>query len=606
MGLRYTLYRLSYELRRKLGVLAKTFKTDTPSREFISLADWRSLEFPFFFQRKEDLAFDQELTDSLKNRVSNIKKGIIRFFSAQDVNLGVNYDWVTNPDTGYTYDKNLHWSKIETLSASGDIKYVWEKSRFCYLADLIKYDKATGESQAEFVFAELDSWIEANPQNCGPNYVCSQEISIRLLNWSFALVYYRDAMELTSERLQRYVDAIYKQIKHVEQNINFSRICVRNNHALTECFMLYFAGVMFPFFSESKQWKKQGKQMVEEEVDFQFFEDGGYLQYSHTYHRVALQIMTWALFIGKKAGTEWSVSVLAKLNKSLTQLNSLMSEKNGHLPNYGNNDGALFFQWSESDYRDFRPQLNALSYALQDGLYYTNTSALSEVKWYTGSINLPSLQPSFAVSFEIAGLYILQHKELKIIIKCTTHKHRPAQADNLHIDVWYKGENILYDGGSYKYNTAEEELNYFMGTASHNTVMLGDFNQMKKASRFIWNYWTTCSDVHLEETENTFTFTGTIKAYQELNSAITHTRKVTLHRKLPRVEIEDTIGNKPTGLEMKQFWHSPKNDLFALLSKAKTTSKQMWHSPIYGQRETSHAYICTTTENTLKTIITIP
>lgn len=31
------------------------------------------------------------------------------------------------------------------------------------------------------------------------------------------------------------------------------------------------------------------------------------------------------------------------------------------------------------------------------------------------------------------------------------------------MDVWYKGENILMDGGSYKYNMDVLDINYFMG-----------------------------------------------------------------------------------------------------------------------------------------------
>ena len=114
-----------------------------------------------------DLTFNQGISEELRSRVENIKKGVIRFFSSEDMDLGLDYDWISNPTTGYRYDTNIHWSKIETLSDAGDIKYVWEKSRFCYLYDLIKYDKATNESQAEFVFSEIDSWIAANPENQG-------------------------------------------------------------------------------------------------------------------------------------------------------------------------------------------------------------------------------------------------------------------------------------------------------------------------------------------------------------------------------------------------------------------------------------------------------
>src|SRR5690606_39335330 len=52
---------------------------------------------------------------------------------------------------------------------------------------------------SEFVFAEIESWIDANPINHGPNWRCSQEISLRVFNWCFALYYYQNA-ERSEER----------------------------------------------------------------------------------------------------------------------------------------------------------------------------------------------------------------------------------------------------------------------------------------------------------------------------------------------------------------------------------------------------------------------
>ncbi len=41
-----------------------------------------------------------------------------------------------------------------------------------------------------------------------------------------------------------------------------------------------------------------------------------------------------------------------------------MNDSNGWLPNYGANDGALFFRLNECHYRDYRPQLQALAVLL--------------------------------------------------------------------------------------------------------------------------------------------------------------------------------------------------------------------------------------------------
>jgi hypothetical protein len=136
--------------------------------------------------------------------------------------VGRDYDWLTNPATGHRYVLD-HWTEIPDLSAkAGDIKYVWEKSRFSYLLTLIRYDHHYGEALGEVVFSEIESWLEANPLNLGPNYICSQETSLRLLNWTFALYYYKDDAALTQVRWKRIMQSIYGQLKHVRAPRRFA------------------------------------------------------------------------------------------------------------------------------------------------------------------------------------------------------------------------------------------------------------------------------------------------------------------------------------------------------------------------------------------------
>src|SRR5690606_21719825 len=122
--------------------------------------------------------------------------------------------------------------------------------------------------------------------------------------------------------------------------------------------------------------------------------------------------------------------------------------------------------------------------------------------------------------------YVFKEKEVLTFIRCGSHKDRPSQADNLHLDIWYKGENVLQDAGSYKYNTTTDLLKYFMGTESHNTVMIDEYDQMKKGSRFIWYKWSQCLSASLEDNGQKLSFTGTVSVFRHLDKKITHTRKV--------------------------------------------------------------------------------
>jgi hypothetical protein len=72
-------------------------------------------------------------------------------------------------------------------------------------------------------------------------------------------------------------------------------------------------------------------------------------------------------------------------------------------------------------------------------------------------------------------------------------RFRPSQADALHLDLWIGGDNVLRDAGTYSYNTEPQWINYFGGTASHNTVQFDDRDQMPRISRFLLGDWLRTS-----------------------------------------------------------------------------------------------------------------
>ena len=559
MGYRYIAFRILFELQRKSGYLKRKFVVHPPFQTYLTLQDFRNANPKFIFAGKSDLKIVRTPQEELRERFDNIANGKLLFFNSTLIDLGKDYDWITNPDTGYRYDVKRHWTEIADYSATaGDIKYVWEKSRFSYLYDIIRYDYHFDVDCSEIVFADILSWIKSNPINCGPNYRCSQEMSLRVLNWTFALHYYKDSPHLTDEIFSQMQFVIRWHSDHILKNINFSRIAVRNNHAITETLCLYLIGLLYPQLPGAAKMKALGKKWFEEEIAYQIYEDGTFLQFSMNYHRVVLQLLTWAIVLSEKNGEKFADVVYERARKSLYFLTTCMNDADGWLPNYGHNDGALFFRLSESHFRDYRPQLFALADALgirvrdnqqnEDSLWYGMTKVHYKQENRTGT---------GAFSFLESGYYVIREQDSMTFMRCGSYKDRPHQADNLHLDIWYKGENILLDAGSYKYNTDEETMRYFFGTKSHNTVMLNDQDQMLKGGRFIWYYWTQCVAASLTEDDEKYVFTGTIKAFQHLGKNILHKRTITKMKKEAAWVVEDEIMNAPVGMEMKQLWHFP-------------------------------------------------
>ena len=557
MGLRYAVFRITFELKKKLGILSNRFPQNPQLKKFITLNEWQEQCFFWGVSKHETKSFEFKVLPNAER----ILRGEICFFSAKWINLGGTYDWVTNPDSGYRYDPQEHWSKVKDYSLdAGDIKFVWEKSRFSYLYEIMRYDFVFGSDHSKFIFDEIRSWLKVNKVNSGPNYKCSQEISLRILNWTYALNFYKSSVYLTEELFDQVINSIYWQLKHVHDNISFSRIAVRNNHAITETLTLYLGGSFYPFFPESEEWKSKGKKWFEQEIAYQIYSDGTFLQFSMNYHRVVVQLLTWAVKSADFFGDRFSDVIYDRAYKSVRFLLSCQDETTGRLPNYGSNDGALFFKFNSCDYRDYRPQLNTLHKLLTGSALYETGIWDEDAFWFkakkASQANFSPLKYETGwISFQVGGYFVLRESDVLTFIRCGNHKDRPAQADNLHMDVWYKGENVLFDAGSYKYNTDADILKYFMGTASHNTVVLDDSDQMLKGPRFIWYNWSQAICAEVGENYDTYLFDGTISAFKELGRNIKHNRKVVKVKNERRWIIKDQIINKPEGISMKQYWH---------------------------------------------------
>ncbi|MCB9036103.1 MAG: alginate lyase family protein [Lewinellaceae bacterium] len=616
MGPRYLAFRAWHELRRRSGWLRRSFPTrPAPVNGLTALRAWQNSPARFFFDSRESLSFRPSPEPKLEEEYRKIREGKLTFFHSVEINLGPDYDWATHPLTGYVYDTGKHWTEIADFSPqAGDIKYVWEKARFSYLLPVIRYDCHFGQDSSAFVFSEIEDFIDKNPVNCGPNYRCSQEISIRLMNWIFALYFYGQSPELNESRFGKIMQAIYWQVHHVYQNIHFSRIAVRNNHALTECLMLYLAGLLFPDVADFQKWKNKGKKWFEQEVAYQVYEDGTFLQCSMNYHRVVVQLLTWALCLSELNGERMAQIVYERAHGSLRFLRACMDENTGWLPNYGMNDGALFFPLNSAHFRDYRPQLQALEYVLEKQV--SGTEIWEDSLWASSGQaalkeagNTDKVTPSFQ-AFEAGGYYLLREAQTLTFLRCGHHRDRPHQADNLHLDIWFRGVNLLRDAGSYRYNTEEKWIRYFNGTEGHNTIRVNGQDQMLKGPRFVWFYWTQALEARWEETEECYRFTGTIRAFRHIGRGITHTRIVEKAKNASVWTVTDEIKGIETPL-LEQAWHPHPDHTASLSINAKDQDGcpialkewEGWHSALYGQKEACPQWVFATQGNKIVTRI---
>lgn len=611
MGWHYVLFRAGYWFQAKTGILKLRFPRKATNRSFAGLQEWIECKPRFLFDPQNlDIRKNPKLTD-LKWRVGQIRSGRFCYFSGRWFEVA---DWHTNPLTGHCYPGNEHWSDVNDFSTeAGDIKYVWEKSRFLFLYDLIRYDYHFSDDQSETIFELISDWIDNNPVNCGPNWKCSQEIALRVLNWTFALHYYRASPRLNQSLLDKILCSIYDQMQHVAANIRFSEVAVRNNHVLTEAVGLFVIGLMFPWFPQSQSWKNGGKYLFEKEIVFQIAPDGTYLQFSMNYHRLVIQLVTWGIRLSEVNEDRMCDEVYARARSSMIFLRACQTNVNGQLPNYGHNDGALFFSLSECRFRDFRPQMAALATVLGDNLDYQTGKWLEESQWLAGNYrqSLTKISPRRLSMFSKGGYYIIRNSGTLTFLRCGKYHTRPFQADNNHLDIWINGRNILRDSGTWLYNTDEESTRYFSGTRGHNTIMIGDFDQMQKQHRFIWTHWIANAKGKSGSSGNEYWIEAEFEGFRHLGKGIVHKRRVVKKAGQWHWVIEDCVQNVPKGMAIRQLWHPDEtfeNDFKITANDEHGVAipgiiENGWYSKAYGVRQECKVLVFETLGHYVRTVI---
>lgn len=128
--------------------------------------------------------------------------------------------------------------------------------------------------------------------------------------------------------------------------------------------------------------------------------------------------------------------------------------------------------------------------------------------------------------FEDGGYYTLRGNQTWCMIRCHTYRDRPAHVDPLHVDLWYKGVNLLRDSGTYKYYAPDEPQmeKYFKDIAAHNTIEIDGRGPLDLVSRFLWLPWpkARCAE-HAD-----FLWRGEHYAYRRSPWHVVHQRTVEL------------------------------------------------------------------------------
>jgi asparagine synthase (glutamine-hydrolysing) len=129
---------------------------------------------------------------------------------------------------------------------------------------------------------------------------------------------------------------------------------------------------------------------------------------------------------------------------------------------------------------------------------------------------------------EQGGCYTLRSEQGFAFARCGSFRHRPGQADQLHLDLWWRGQNVALDSGTYSYNAPEPWDSPFARTAYHNSVTVDGLDQMDRAGRFLWLPWLRGRVRYHKRSESGHLgyWEGEHDGYERLKFPTTHRRSI--------------------------------------------------------------------------------
>lgn len=487
-------------------------------------------------------------------------------------------DYRSGKETGLVYFRRVPYLDA---AAAGDHKVIWEVSRHHHLV-LLAQAALLEESEVylEEIWAQLESWIGANPFHCGINWASALEVGLRALSWIWI---FHLAGERMPARLQApFFETLYRHGRHLAVNLSF--YFSPNTHLLGEAVALHALGVLFPDFPGARNWAQAGAQVVQEQMRRQVRPDGGHFEQSTYYHVYALDMFLFHAVLAAP-----SAQYRDGLARMAGYLDALLGPSRT-LPAIGDDDGGRFFHPFGARDQFGRATLAACAQFLGRSEWTYCTEDLHPLAaWWLGEAEGQGGGELPSQFFPDTGIAVMTAGPHHVVVDAgpfgpwgAGHSH----SDTLSLVVRSAGEQILIDPGAYTYVADPEWRNRFRGSAAHNTVRVDGIDQAVPAGPFRW----------IEHPTVSVRSWITTPEYDELDAEcryrdIVHRRRVRF-LKAGLLLIIDEIDGPPGEHEVEQFWHLGSESARARLVLERPVSQcDGWRSLVFGQKQPAPA-IC--------------
>ena len=392
-----------------------------------------------------------------------------------DTSKAIERDFLESAERILNYEISPSGIKPEVLN-EGDIawtrnvcesrEWLWMLNRHAWWVVLgMAYRASRDERYAEAFVSQMLDWIEKNPPQDKKNENSPtwrlMEVALRMrVSWIPCFGLFFDSPVFDN-------DVKYEMIKSIYDHAIFlNRYKTSMNHLLRESNGLVCVAVSFSEFKRSEHWLANGIDRIMAELPVQVYQDGVQVEISTGYQSMVIDELETTCdligFVNKGEPLNRLKSTLEKMYEVLMYL----SRPDGTYPQL--NDG--FILWGKER---LRVAGNSLG---REDFVYVGTGGESGAE--------PQL---LSKAFEKSGIHVMRsgwaRDSHQLIFDCGPYGGFHGHEDALSIDLSVYGKPMIVDCGSYTYESKDPYRNYFVGTYSHNSVLVDGMSQVRRYKR---------------------------------------------------------------------------------------------------------------------------
>lgn len=400
-----------------------------------------------------------------------------------------------------TFSYNLDYKQRDDI---GDARTNWELNRHFQFALLAKNYAASKDNKYFREFKELfTDWNEKNPFLHGISWTSVMEVAIRCSNWCYSYAFLNQAG--ADEELQNDLRiGIINMTDYIANH--YSRYSSANNHLIVEAFVIGQSGILF----DNKKWIDLSVNILTRELPLQNYSDGINKELSLHYQSFYMEAMGLMMRLMIKNSIEIPATWKTMLSKMSQYVADCMGDY-GEVVVFGDDDEGKILDLQGGEINHYKYVLGLMSLLLD--LQYVDLKVFSSetLKWLFTDKELEQsknkeryVSPQYCC-YKEGGNSILRSTDRKVLIgidhaalgfgSIAAHGH----ADALSFQLFYEGQSIFVDPGTYIYHCDLENRNDFRKTKNHNTVTVNDSNQSEMLGAFLWGKKASAKLEKIEE-----------------------------------------------------------------------------------------------------------